>query len=267
MEHNLQDVLHAVWQPWAITDAPLNEQPLWNQMIDVASGLARIHNQDRGNDSIIGFHFDLKPSNILVTNQGLLKITDFGQALIKSVQENDQTYGIHRGGSPIYQAPEACASRPSMGSGDVDDKIGRKYDVWSLACIMLEVIIFILDRGPEGVKEFEKRSRNEEVAGAFYSTIPVAQLKLCVKGMLCQYERDASNAETGCHYLSNVVELLKQMFNIDHKNRPSSQTVHDRLSNIIEVQVVDKSQVSNVPGEYELGWRGDSGLLHSFLDM
>lgn len=236
-------------------------------MIDVVSGLERIHNPVRGNNSIIGFHFDLKPSNILVTNQGVLKITDFGQALIKSVQENDQTYGIHRGGSPIYQAPEACASGPSTGSGDVDGKIDRKYDVWSLACIMLEVLIFILDRGPEGVKEFEKRRRNEQVPGAFYSMTPVAQLKPCVQGMLCQYEGDASNAETGCHYLSNVVELLKQMFDIDHKNRPSSQTVHDRLSKIIEVQVENEFHVSNMPGEYELGWRGNSGLLHSFLDM
>jgi serine/threonine protein kinase len=171
VEHNLQDVLHAVWQPWAITDAPLNEQPLWNQMIDVASGLARIHNPDRGNDSIIGFHFDLKPSDILVTNQGLLKITDFGQALIKSVQENDP-YGIHRGGSPIYQAPGACASRPSMGSGDVDDKIDRKYDVWSLACIMLEVLIFILDRGPDVVKEFEKKKSQREGGGCFLFNDP-----------------------------------------------------------------------------------------------
>ena len=276
VEHNLHDVLHGVWQPETIYHAPLEEHWLWKQIIDVASGLEAIHNPEKGNSSIIGFHFDLKPSNILVTNGGVLKITDFGQALIKFVQKDDQTYGIHRGGSPVYQAPEACPTRSSMVSGHVDDKIHRKYDVWSLACIMLEVLIFVLDHGKEGVELFEKRRRREPVEGAFYSMIEVAQLKPCVQEKLRQYERVNLSRETDFDYRSNVVGLLRKMFDTNQTNRPSSKAVHDRLSKIaggIYQSHASEEQISGWTkqvlirqGDIELGWRGSSGV-QSFLEM
>ncbi len=79
-------------------------------------------------------HGDLKPANFLFV-KGDLKLIDFGIA--KEIS-NDTT-NIHRDsqiGTINYMAPEALAEVKSNGGL----KLGRSSDVWSLGCILYELV-------------------------------------------------------------------------------------------------------------------------------
>ena len=71
-------------------------------------------------------HRDLRPSNILISEEGTAKIADFGT----SAWLNNIPYASTRIGSPPYMAPEQFLGKASYQS-----------DVYSLGCIFYEMII------------------------------------------------------------------------------------------------------------------------------
>jgi len=83
-------------------------------------------------------HSDLKPANFLFV-RGALKLIDFGIA--KAIQ-NDDTTNIYRDsqvGTLNYMSPEAILD---IGEGDEKARmrIGRASDIWSLGCILYQMI-------------------------------------------------------------------------------------------------------------------------------
>ncbi|MCJ1461418.1 hypothetical protein MMC07_000015 [Pseudocyphellaria aurata] len=87
-----------------------------------------------------GYHFDLKPGNILLSDEGKWVVTDFG--LARFVCTDGRSEVIIPGGTHIYAPPEA---------ENFDPICSDRYDVWSLGCILLELIVWAV-RGPEGVR-------------------------------------------------------------------------------------------------------------------
>ncbi|KAF9437060.1 Dual-specificity kinase, spindle pole body (SPB) duplication and spindle checkpoint function [Entomortierella beljakovae] len=80
-------------------------------------------------------HSDLKPANFLLVG-GSLKLIDFG---IANAIANDTT-NIHREGqlgTANYMSPEAIATNPAGGGCR---KLGRASDVWSLGCILYQMV-------------------------------------------------------------------------------------------------------------------------------
>lgn len=74
---------------------PLTEKQIVNYIIQVTLGLKHLKN-----NKII--HRDIKPSNILISEKGLLKISDFG--ISKQVKDHEKTESCL--GTPYYTAPE-----------------------------------------------------------------------------------------------------------------------------------------------------------------
>ncbi|KAH7094613.1 kinase-like domain-containing protein [Paraphoma chrysanthemicola] len=103
-------------------------------------------------------HRDIKPANILVftdpnssTRDKVLKVSDWGSA-ISDLHEPNTEPGSPRSCThvgPPYYAPE-CRN---------DGMSSRKHDVWSLGCVLLEVLIWWL-KGWEYLVEWRVR-RNE----------------------------------------------------------------------------------------------------------
>jgi len=287
VEKNLHEVIRLQWCPRNIKvtkTTPFEAHWLWQQMVQVASGLKTIHQPSKryagSSEEVIGFHFDLKPANILVTNEGVLKIIDFGQALIKSVGADDLTYGINRGGSLIYQAPEARPTRKGLESGNMDGRLYRRYDVWSLACIMLQVLTYIFDGPENGTARFEKDRADEPEGKAFYSTTTTTEqikLKRCVKAMLQRYGSERLPRPANSAYLRNVLKLLQCMFAIEQQSRPTSERVYaelesfdQTLSGLQQRDVYHKLHLLAhypVPEGYsDIGWLAGSTLC-SFSEM
>jgi serine/threonine protein kinase len=321
VELTLYEVLHENWKPESMAaPARFPEHWLWQQMILVADALQTIHNPpkqlrpDLG--IVVGFHFDLKPKNILVTPDGILKITDFGQSMVKMVEEKEYAYGTYIGGDFAYGPPEVAPTRneikelvlpPSLQSSRQfpdpptppsttsrnnstaashrasydsrkrsstkslhspsgalpESELVRKesfatsvfgpsstssevpkltatanYDVWSLACIMTEVLAFIFEGGADAVKNFESLRREEGRDLSFHKGIQDQDcLKDCVRRKFHAFRAvDHPDAtfklgQPGS-YLSDVVGLLEDMFVADPARRLSSARVVTKLNTI-----------------------------------
>jgi serine/threonine protein kinase len=83
------------------------------------------------------------------------KICDFGSGTIKRVaSSNDSIYTRKAStGDPIYSALEYVA----------DGKVSRPKDIWSLVCIFLEVLFWILDDSEDVIKRFEEARKEYNI--------------------------------------------------------------------------------------------------------
>ena len=256
--HNLYDVLHASGVTYPSSNEPGVRHWLWDQMVGVADGLETIHSlrnlRTGSQDALfVGFHYDLKPANILVTVGNILKITDFGQAWIKEIKQNDESYGNYRGGSLIYRPPEACPTRKeieqvnkeqkdsdrrSAGKGKDHEALPRihnVYDVWSLGCIMLEVLEFIWHGGSSAVDRFQ-RDREEENSGITFhngqggARAERKQAVTAVIDLFSSQEQGSAPNVASTLYLRGLSILLKDMLCVDSNVRhTSSKVVSDLL--------------------------------------
>ena len=90
--------------------------------IDIATGMAVAHQA-----GIV--HRDLKPANVLIDNDQLLKIVDFGVAAAQSQGDTQLTKTGYVIGSPKYMAPEQILGK----------KVDERADIYSLGVIMYEM--------------------------------------------------------------------------------------------------------------------------------
>ncbi|CAM9338110.1 unnamed protein product, partial [Scytosiphon promiscuus] len=74
-------------------------------------------------------HRDVKSKNILVDDRGNVKLADFGCALVLK-DDNGDGVEMSMKGTPLFMAPEMLLKR----------KCGKRVDVWSLGCAVLEML-------------------------------------------------------------------------------------------------------------------------------
>jgi serine/threonine-protein kinase len=90
--------------------------------IDVLAALAHAH-------SHLVIHRDIKPTNILITNEGTVKLLDFGIAKLLEI-DNDATLGDQRALTPDYAAPEQFKGEPAT----------TTLDVYSLGVLLYQLL-------------------------------------------------------------------------------------------------------------------------------
>jgi serine/threonine protein kinase/outer membrane protein assembly factor BamB len=104
-----------------LTFGPLSVEHCLNWMKQLASALSFAHKR-----GVV--HQDIKADNIFITNEGDIKIGDFGLAklLVGRVHYNTQTRGM---GTPAYMSPELCR-------GETQD---YRSDIYSLGVLFFEM--------------------------------------------------------------------------------------------------------------------------------
>jgi len=95
----------------------------WEKAVDIIKQIA--YGVDHAHKNKI-IHRDLRPSNILISEEGTVKITDFGT----SAWLNSSPYAPTRIGSPPYMAPEQFLGKASYPS-----------DIYSIGCIFYEMLV------------------------------------------------------------------------------------------------------------------------------
>jgi serine/threonine protein kinase len=90
----------------------------------IAAVLADVHRVD-----IV--HRDIKPGNVMITDGGLVKVLDFGIAILRGAGALPRLTQVDRTvGTPAYMSPEQCLGQ----------MVAAASDIYSLGCLLLELL-------------------------------------------------------------------------------------------------------------------------------
>ena len=133
-------------------EGALNVKEALNISLQIAEALEHAHSNNL-------VHCDIKPHNILVTDSGRVKVTDFGIA--RAVTSSTMTYSGNVIGSVHYLSPEQARG----------ESVNDKSDIYSLGVVMYELLtgkvpfqgetpvsvaLKQIQEIPESIKEFNK---------------------------------------------------------------------------------------------------------------
>lgn len=206
---------------------------LWalRQMAGMASALALVHNyrttnpmpedgtlRVRKEEAVYGRHGDIKPENILWFSEvknlkdpmGVLQIADFGLGRFHRQESRSKVDPASLATSPTYMPPEI----------ELRLFVSRKYDLWSLGCLYLEFVTWLL-RGYYGVDEFA------EARGKVNPRTKIDD----------DYFFDILSRPDNSHY-GEVREGVMTWVNGLHAHEQCSQAIHDLLDLIMTSMVV-----------------------------
>ena len=111
-------------RPWQL------KEYIYRSILSISSAVVFVHREIEG---LISSHHDIKPANILLFDQ-TWKLADFGRSHLLPCTKASDTDGVL--GTYAYQPPEY---RDSLGE-KAKKRHGRAFDVWSLACIIIELL-------------------------------------------------------------------------------------------------------------------------------
>jgi serine/threonine protein kinase len=193
---------------------------LFEELRGLAAALADVHSYrcQEMQLELIGCHHDLKPSNILLF-AGRLTLADFGLSRLVPPKQGSGTYFKDCLGD--YFSPESLDEKLSQ------QIIGRASDVWSLGCIIIEVITFN-ELGAEGVRQFRSTRKTEGrpryINSWFHSG---GKMKTEVENWLSKLRANAQDDNA-----KKLVTLAQSMLEENPAHRPSSHTVQLELTRI-----------------------------------
>lgn len=192
-----------------------------------------------------GWHHDIKPENILYflsarSTQGTFKVADFGSGKVHTYRSGSvNTHSPN--GTLTYEPPEAKA----------EGATSRPYDVWSLGCVFLEILIWAV-RDFRSVKTFTsqrtaRRSPDSRtdilVDDGFWQmaedgTATLRQSVLdCIqslRGLVSQQEGEP---------FKEVLELVVCMLDVDRRSRVIALDVWNTLDSIYKQKRLDLNKM------------------------
>ncbi|KAI9666437.1 MAG: hypothetical protein M1821_004373 [Bathelium mastoideum] len=243
-------------------EGPFEHSPVWNQLCGITEALSQIHSFGTAarkrtditeEERLIGYHFDIKDANILVERSGDWVISDFGQATFKNVERGGTTTRVlnNQGGTDAYAPPEFNLSF---------EKLGRSFDIWSLGCIFLEVVSFVV-RGYDGlVKDGEnagldhvrhtKTNHGPRREDHRFYTEGRKQGSYVVKRGIKKFMGDLENhlqprSPKAKQLLKDFLGLVDRMLNPIAGNRPEADEVLRDLKSYIKKAKAASSTTSN----------------------
>lgn len=242
-EYNLKNILEGRIPP-DLLSALLPEDPqqsvlgsgLWKAMMGVITATEMIHSPTnknvptRGDEELklIGAHFDIKPANILLDEQRKLILADFGQAQLKWHRIGQLTTLTARPGTPDYAPPPFPPG----------SRLTQFYDVWSTACVVLEVLTFLVLGGARAVSDFYRDRYNEERgndrSGAFWIVGADGKptLRRAVRDRLSEL---AQRSQRNNDSLKPILGQLHTMLSVDERMRPNMNEVMKGFTNEGEI--------------------------------
>lgn len=158
--------LETNWHAVNSKNAELRYQTItWisEQVLGMVAAMAHIHNLDKTlhPDKRFGRHGDLKPENVLwyrstKDSRGIFIIADLGLAACNSEHSRSGVPVATVARTPSYRSPECDLQ---------DGKISRSYDIWTMGCLLLEMVCWIVG-GPVSRDNFARERLSTAVTGS-----------------------------------------------------------------------------------------------------
>ncbi|KAI0095922.1 kinase-like domain-containing protein [Daldinia grandis] len=234
---NLRDL----WRDFSLNNEGhfLNRQTLrWSlgEMKHIACAIEKLHETGKPRGQY-GRHGDLKPENILVFKDssnstppknfkkfslGRLYVADMGLVRFHSVLTPDRTAKTNTmAGTDKYIAPEVNTVNEN------NKPRSRSYDFWSMGCIYLEFITWLLC----GYKELE--IFNQKVT-SFFSLEGGLEVHGSVRDQINYIRTKEPRCANGT-VLRQLLDLIdKKLFKFNHNTRISAREMHQELTALYE---------------------------------
>lgn len=212
-------------------------------MKQLTDGIAHAH------DSFI-IHRDIKPQNILILDNGLVKITDFGIAVALNSTQLTQTNSVM--GSVHYLPPEQAAGKGAT----------FKSDIYSLGILMYELVTGTLPFRGENAVEIALKQMKESIPSVkeFDESIPQSVeniiLKSCAKNPKNRYDsaRDMYYDLCKCLDEENLnEEKIKYQFPEFDEQVEKLKNEEKHESEELEIKKVDNKKENNNKFAWILG--------------
>lgn len=178
------------------TAGPLQADEVLNFSTQIAKALSHAHSK-----GII--HRDIKPQNVMLLKDGLIKVADFGIAALQNgIEENtDETIG-----SVHYIAPEQARGLAA----------DARSDIYSLGIVMYEMMTGKLPYiGTSEVEVAVKHMNTEAIPPrAIVPEIPQELERICLKAMATDIN---DRYQTADEMLSDLKQFNKQLAKSAHK--------------------------------------------------
>ncbi|GFH59688.1 hypothetical protein CTEN210_16164 [Chaetoceros tenuissimus] len=190
-------------------------------LFQILSGLQYLHEKNV-------LHRDIKGGNILVNDEGIVKLADFGASRTFVTDSNgilmegeDSMANMTIRGTPYFMAPEVF-----------QESYGRKADVWSCACVVYQMCTAHVPWRSLGIKSPVKLFMHIQNSEG-----------------LPPFSNDESENDLDIH--ESLLDLMKQCFERDPTKRPSVQSLleHDFF---LEHDNCEHSEVGSTLGDDSL---------------
>ncbi|KAF4857505.1 Serine/threonine-protein kinase RAD53 [Colletotrichum siamense] len=211
---------------------------LWSlqQMLGISGALRKLH-------SINCRHGDLKPGNILHFPDGglgYLVIADVGISKVHNAATNMRFFGtLTKAASPSYEPPEALEK--------TDAPRPRRYDIWSMACIYVEFIIWMM-YGFNAIYSFaDAREEVTSIQGTsnFYTRQgSIAVIHPTVLEAFTVLRSDPRcRGDTAIGALINLIKHHLLLIQVD--DRVTADVLYEKLEKIVRRATNEPSFISN----------------------
>ncbi|KAF8853242.1 kinase-like protein [Acephala macrosclerotiorum] len=213
-----------------------HETFIWisDQVCGIIEAVDFIHNPgpnmvDKDGEKLYGRHGDIKPENILWFRRDgaeILVISDLGLSAVHRDVSRSNVPGLNIPATPNYRPPE-CDMAGAHGH------VSRSFDVWTLGCMFLEFVVWILD-GWEGRQRFRSERFSAYINGVdtdIYFNI----------------QKVDGDANKYAFKIKDKVEEATQQFRYLHKHRDCTQYLHDLLDLIQSRMLIIESDTPPPP--------------------
>lgn len=220
------------------------------------TGFLNVPHQPRGRGKS-GYIHDIKPDNILVfiyetdgKKTYWFRLSDYSSAnvvdLIDSVSGQNRVSRCtnNRKCTPDYRAPEYLC----------EEGISRPFDLWSLGCVFLELLVWFTEDF-EALEAFrEARLRQVKPGGiedqGFWYTEeegknPTAQVREVVIDKMADLAKRCTGG-----VLKDIADIIPKLLDINPRNRPTANDLLQQLSHLAFTEAL--------PFDYEIS---DSSLV------
>ncbi|MDD5728011.1 MAG: serine/threonine-protein kinase [Victivallales bacterium] len=150
-------------------------------------------------------HRDVKPDNIMITTDGIVKLTDMGLAISQKEASSDAEIS----GTPSYMSPEQFAG----------EELDCRTDIYSLGITLYQMLSGELPFSGDSFQEIAAQHFNETPMPLYRRNIGVTlKVSNLVKKMMEKLPEDR---------FEDYDELLKALWNLRHITAPDSSLIPD----------------------------------------
>ena len=219
-EGNINYIVMELIEGRALSDIIEEEAPMdYRKVIDITKQVAAALKVAHRNKII---HRDVKPHNIMITNDGVVKLADFGIA--RAVNDATLSTGNKIIGSVHYFSPEQARG----------NYVDERSDIYSLGIVMYEMLTGKVPFDGDNPVSIALKHINEEITppSELVPGIPPA-LERCVMKATNKYQTNRYHSAD---------ELLEELDNIAFVSNVVGNSVFREASNIVEKKAVEDAQ-------------------------